>query len=156
MSELKVQHGDFVIERRFAAAPARVFGAFASLEAKQRWFAGPADWDQGERTLDFRVGGRETLSGGPKGGVMHTFDATYHDIVPDRRIIYSYFMHLGEQKISVSLTTFEFFAEGTGTYMRFTEQGAFLDAYDDNGSREEGSRGLVEQLARALGEAGSA
>ena len=30
------------------------------------------------------------------------------------------------------------------------EQGAFLDGYDDNGSREEGSIGLVDQLERHL------
>ena len=31
-----------------------------------------------------------------------------------------------------------------------TEQGAFLDGYDDNGSREGGSRHIIEKLSAYL------
>jgi hypothetical protein len=50
----------------------------------------------------------------------------------------------------VSLATFEFKAAGGGARLIMTEQGAFLDGYDDNGSRERGSRELVEKLSRYL------
>src|SRR5688572_3951726 len=78
----------------------------------------------------FRVGGRESVSGGPPGGPVHRFNATYQDIVPNQRIVYSYEMHLDDTRISVSLTTIEFASAGTGTRMKFTEQGAYLDAFD--------------------------
>jgi uncharacterized protein YndB with AHSA1/START domain len=47
----------------------------------------PDAWEKGSHELDFRVGGREGLSGGPKGGPVQAFDALYQDIVPDQRIM---------------------------------------------------------------------
>jgi uncharacterized protein YndB with AHSA1/START domain len=59
-----VIHGMFTVERRYKAAPARVFAAFATEEGKQAWFSGPNDdWDLLDRAFDFRVGGKERLSG---------------------------------------------------------------------------------------------
>lgn len=81
---------------------------------------------------------------------MHAFDGCFHDIVPDARIVYSYGMHLGERRISVSLTTIEFRPEGGGTRLVFTEQGVFLDGYDDVAGREEGTRIGLENLDRWL------
>jgi len=56
MTERSTQHTTFVIERSYAAAPARVFGAWAEPAAKARWFNGPGEWliegyelDQGTR-----------------------------------------------------------------------------------------------------------
>lgn len=102
------------------------------------------------REFDFRVGGRETNSTGPKGGPVHVFNCLYQDIVPNERIIYSYDMKLDDQRISVSLATIKFKAAGTGTRLVFTEQGVFLDGYDDAGSCEHGTRWLLDKLAAAL------
>jgi len=65
-----------------------------------------------------------------------TFDAVYFDMIPTERLVYSYEMHMGDRKISVSLAVFELKAVGQGTQLRLTEHGAFLDGYDDAGSRE--------------------
>jgi uncharacterized protein YndB with AHSA1/START domain len=150
MPQRSAVHATFTIERTYSAAPARVFAAFADPRAKAAWFGGPATWERGAHELDFRVGGRERLSGGPKGGTVHTFDCVYHDIVPNERIVYSYDMHLDQRHISVSLATIEIKPAGKGTRLVFTEQGAFLDGYDDAGSREEGTRGLLDKLGAAL------
>ncbi len=151
MSERSTQHATFVIERRYDAAPARVFKAFADPTAKARWFSGPDEWEKaGPSIFDFRVGGRETSRGGPAGGEIHAFNALYQDIVPNERIIYSYDMHLGDRRISVSLTTIEFKPSGAGTLLVFTEQGVFLDGYDDAGSREHGSGWLLDKLGETL------
>jgi uncharacterized protein YndB with AHSA1/START domain len=147
-----VAHGVFTIERSYASVtPQRVFDAFASVEGKNGWFTAPNDrWDIVERTMDFRVGGRERLKGQWRTGLVTEFDATYFDIIPGERIVYAYEMHLNGRKISVSLATFEFKPSGTGAQLIMTEQGAFLDGYDDNGSRERGSREIIEKLSAYL------
>jgi len=145
-----VVHGTFCIERSYDASPERVFQAFANLESKAKWFSGPSEWQTGKREFDFRVGGREVLSGGPPGGPFHTFDARYFDIIPNQRIIYGYDMFVGEQKLSVSLATIELQAHGKGTRLTMTEQGAYLDGVEDGSQRERGTRDLLEKLGRSL------
>jgi uncharacterized protein YndB with AHSA1/START domain len=150
MSNRSVTHATFTVERALPASPARVFAAFASLEAKKKWFAGPGDWGTPRWEMDFRAGGREVHSAGPAGGPVHAFEAHYWDIVPDERIIYSYDLHLDDRRISASLTTIELRPEGTGTRLVMTEQGAFLDDHDDAGSRERGTRLLLDALEASL------
>lgn len=88
MSERKTAHATFTIERIYPATPTRVFRSWSDPAAKAQWFVGPKDWTQNRRALDFRIGGREHLSGGPPGASPHAFDAIYYDIVPNERIIY--------------------------------------------------------------------
>ena len=151
MPEHNAQHGSFIIERKFDAPPALVYSAFATEKGKQAWFSGPSEqWSLEDRSFDFRAGGRGTLAGKWKSGMITRFDAHYHDIVPDARIVYSYTMHVDENKISVSLATIEFKKAGAGTLLVLTEQGAFLDGYNDAGARERGTIGLIDKLEAAL------
>jgi uncharacterized protein YndB with AHSA1/START domain len=150
MTERKITHATFIIERTFDSPPKTVFHAFADPKAKNVWFVGPPDWDVVEKSMDFRVGGREVDKGGPKGGPISSFDAHYYDIVPNERIVYAYEMYLDDKRISVSVATIEFKPAGAGTRLVLTEQGAFLDGFDNPALREEGTRELIEALARAL------
>ena len=145
-----VTHATFVIERTYDASPERVFKAFSDPKEKAKWFVGPDGWESTETTMDFRVGGRETSVGGPKGGFVSAFHSTYQDIVPNERIIYAYDMDLDGVRISVSLGTIEFKPSGKGTRLVLTEMGAYLDGWDKPDQREQGTRQLLEQLARAL------
>jgi uncharacterized protein YndB with AHSA1/START domain len=154
MSGRKTAHATFTIERVYPATPARVFRAWSDPAAKAQWFVGPKRWTQKRREMDFRIGGREHLSGGPPDALPHAFDAIYYDIVPNERIIYGYDMHVGETRISVSLAAVEMKPEGKGTRLVFTEQAVFLDDFDDRGSREQGTNGLLDQLGAALARAG--
>jgi len=150
MTERSVTHDTFVIERSYDAAPARVFAAWADSAIKRRWFAGPEEWGTGRHELDFRVGGREINRGGPPGGSVYTFTSVYGDIVSDQRIVYTYEMQVGDQRISVSVATIEFIPEGAGTRLILTEQGAFLDGLDQPEYREQGTNDLLDALAREL------
>src|SRR5579862_4074766 len=146
-----VVHGIFHIDRTFAATPQRVFQAFANPAAKALWFSGtPGKWQAIERAMDFRVGGREVAKGQWTDGPVTTFDAVYHDIIPDRRIVYSYNMFVDARKLSVSLATIEISAAAGGTHLRVSEQGAFLDGYDDAGAREQGTGDLMDRLGASL------
>jgi uncharacterized protein YndB with AHSA1/START domain len=156
MSNRSITHSTFVIERVYDAPPERVFRAFADLESKKKWFKGPdewtqrAGWKQEPHVMDFRVGGKEHVGGGPKGGPVHRFDATYYDIVPNERIVYAYEMHMNDTRISVSVATFELRPDGNGTRLVVTEMGAFLDGHDSVNAREDGTKGLLDNLQRSL------
>ncbi|WP_421996709.1 SRPBCC family protein [Reyranella sp.] len=150
MSKRSARHATFTIERRFAVPPARVFAAYADKKLKVRWFGGPDEWEKSNLKLDFRVGGRESMSGGPQGGPVHSYNALYQDIVPDERIVMTYEMHLDDTRISVSLGTTEFRPQGKGTRLVYTEQAVFLDDFEDGGGREEGTRALFDNLAAFL------
>jgi uncharacterized protein YndB with AHSA1/START domain len=150
MTERSVEHATFVVERTYDAPPAQVFAAFADPTVKPRWFVGPDEWETSDHKLDFRVGGRETVSGGPERGPIHTFDARYQDIVPDQRIVSTYDMYLDETRISVSLATVELAPEGGGTRLVYTEQGAFLDGHDTPAQREQGTGSLLDALGAEL------
>ena len=156
MTARSATHGTFTIERVYDATPARVFKAWADPAIKARWFGGIAGWQMLERSIDFRVGGTERLSGRKGSGVVSTFDSVYHDIVPNERIIYSYDMRLDGTHISVSLATIELKPAGAGTRLVFTEQAVFLDGYDDSGSRERGTTILLDQLGAELQRSSSA
>jgi uncharacterized protein YndB with AHSA1/START domain len=143
-------HDSFTLDRTYAASPARVFDAWSNPAAKARWFSGPGEWTSTPHRLDFRIGGRETVAGGPPGGPVHRYDATYHDIVEDRRIVTAYDMYLDDTRISVSLATVELTPAGTGTRLVYTEHGVYLDGYDDAGSRERGTHELLDKLDAAL------
>jgi uncharacterized protein YndB with AHSA1/START domain len=150
MTERSVTHATFVIERTYDASPARVFAAFADPKIKARWFKGPPEWGPEELEMDFRVGGREISRGGPKGGPIHSFEARYQDIVPNERIVFTYDMHLDDKRISVSLSTVELKPAEKGTQLIFTEQGVFLDGYDDSAGREHGTGELLDNLGAEL------
>jgi uncharacterized protein YndB with AHSA1/START domain len=150
MTQRSITHAMFSLERTYDASPSRVFHAFADPAAKAQWFGGPEEWGPAEAEVDFRVGGRETNRGGPKGGPVSSFVATYQDIVPDERIVYTYEMELDGTRVSVSLATIEFAPEGSGTRLTITEQGAFLDGHEDPALREEGTGWLLDALGKAL------
>jgi uncharacterized protein YndB with AHSA1/START domain len=146
-----VVHATFRLERTYDAPVARVWRALTDEAAKQKWFGGTAGrWESLERHMDVRVGGRERLRGRWDGGVVSDFEAVYHDVVPNERLVYSYVMHLDDKKISVSLATLQLASEGAKTTLTVTEQGAFLDGYDDAGSREQGTGHLLDALGAAL------
>lgn len=152
MTKRSATHATFVIERDFPHPPAKVFDAFANPHSKAKWFGGPEEWEKSDHELDFRVGGKESVSGGPPGGPVHHYNAAYWDIIPNERIVSAYEMRIGAQRISVSLATLEFKPKGAGTRFVLTEQGVFLDGYDDAGERERGTRELLDNLEAFLSE----
>jgi uncharacterized protein YndB with AHSA1/START domain len=136
-------HSTFVIERTFDASPQRVFNAWADPAAKAQWFGPP---EKPDYSLDFRVGGREHLTVHAPHGPTFTMDAVYQDIVPGRRIIHAYDMHMDDVRISVSLATIEIEPHGDGTRMKLTEHGVYLDGHDTPQQREQGTIELMDAL----------
>ena len=156
MTDTKTKHAIFTIERTFKAPPKRVFAAWATAEAKAKWFVGPhGQYVEEIREFNFREGGSDRLRSRWNSGMISDFRNTYWEIIPDKRIVYAYEMFVNDKvRMSVSLVTIEFAPSGTGTKMTLTEQGAFLEPFvadgDDAGSREHGTNALIDQLAAFL------
>jgi uncharacterized protein YndB with AHSA1/START domain len=147
---MSVTHDTFVLERTLPVPPARVFRAFADEAEKSKWFGGPEAWTEIEKSMDFRVGGRDVSAGGPPDGPAHRYVAEYRDIVEDERIITAYDMYLGGTRISVSVSTVELTAVDGGTRLVLTEQGAYLDGADAPDQRRHGMSELLDALAATL------
>ena len=111
MTRRTAEHGTIRLERRYNAAPSRVFAAWAQPAARTRWDV-PGRWVIAEQSFDFREGGRERKRFGPKDDPRFVAETLYLDIVPDRRIVYSYAMTARGVPISVSLTTVELAPDG--------------------------------------------
>jgi len=147
MTERSTVHDTFVIERHYDAAPARVYRALADPAAKAKWFGGPDE----KRSADFREGGKETLISVMDGGTEIGYVATYTDIVPDRRIVYTYEMTMDGRRISVSVATIEVTPGASGgADLRLTEQGVYLDGLDQPSMRRHGTEELLDALGKTL------
>jgi uncharacterized protein YndB with AHSA1/START domain len=146
MSERSVEHATFTVERVYDASPDRTFAAWSDPRAKVRWYNG----SEGDYELDFRVGGWERHGGTLPDGREYAYQALFWDIVPGRRIVYTYDMLVDGVLISVSVATAEFQPERAGTRLVFTEQGAFLDGREMAARREQGMGSLLDSLGQWL------
>ena len=81
------KHDTLILERHYAASPARVFAAWADPKARARWDIPGEGWELAVLESDFRVGGREYSRFGPKGDPRYWSEGYYLDIVQDARIV---------------------------------------------------------------------
>jgi uncharacterized protein YndB with AHSA1/START domain len=151
MNERSVNHATFTIQRRYPASSDKVFGAWADAGAKEVWMNDEDLASDGTGyELDFRLGGHERFGGLGPGGTPYRYDGVYYDIVPGSRIVYSYEMYSGDDRMSVSLATVEIEPDGEGASLTYTEQCAFLDGIDKPEEREEGTAWLLDNLGKWL------
>jgi uncharacterized protein YndB with AHSA1/START domain len=144
-------HSTFRISRNYPQPPDRVFKAFENAELVRRWRVEDENVKVLEFTYDFRVGGTEVSRFVFPGGPEIRLDAQFQDIVSNERIIFTYRMVAGPMLLSVSLTTIEMNRSGRGTDLFFTEQGVYFAGADSAKNREEGTRFILEKLAKELG-----
>ena len=145
MTERSITHSTFTLERDYAAPVERLWDALTVKEKKAKWF-GDVDNQPENWTIDFREGGRE-YSSGEFHGLVSTFDARYLDIVERERIVVSYTLFFGDDKLSASLQSIELEPSARGTRLVLTEHGAFFDGLEDPQLRRDGTAGLLEALA---------
>jgi uncharacterized protein YndB with AHSA1/START domain len=147
----QIAHDVFTIERTHRASRERAYRAWADFDKKAKWFVGPAGrWTALRREQDFSVGGQEVVVGDFEGHGTSGFFATYQDIVPLERIVYSYRMFVDEVLLSISLVTVEFHDEGSGSKTVFTEQGVYFGDPVAAANRRQGSDILMDNIARSL------
>jgi uncharacterized protein YndB with AHSA1/START domain len=147
-----VTHATICLERVYDARPARLFHAFTDKEARSRWFFQVDAWTLHRHSGGaLGVGEPESSAFSPPGmEIVITNDSVYLDVVENERLVFAYHMTIDGKRISVSLATVEFRAQGAGTRIIFTEQGAYFDDPGQVAGREEGTRELLEALAAEL------
>lgn len=147
-----VTHATFCLERVYDARPARVFHAFTDKEARSRWFYQVGAWTLHRHSGGaLGVGEAESSAFSPPGAdVVVTNDSVYMNVIENERLVFAYHMTVAGKPISASLATAEFRAEGEGTRVIYTEQGAFFDDPGQIPGREEGTREMLEALAAEL------
>ena len=150
MKERSVTHSTFVIERSYPVKPEKVFAAFSDPAKKRRWFAEGEKSEPEVIEMEFRVGGNERIRFRGENGMVFTNHTIYRDILPERRIVFSYTMSLGDKCFSSSQATIELLPTQKGTDLIFTEQAAFFEGADGPKMREEGWRLLLDQLAAEM------
>ena len=128
-----------VIERTFNAAVARVWEALTNADEMRVWYFDLKEFKP-EVGFEFEF------------VVEHEGNRYHHlcrvtDVVLQKKIAYTW-RYKGEP--GNSLVTIELLSEGDKTRLTYTEQGVHFDGLDSVEGREEGTRGLLEQLASHL------
>jgi uncharacterized protein YndB with AHSA1/START domain len=149
-TERSETHATFVIERTYPVPLAQVWHALSDTHAREAWFGGGPEFDVSERSHDFRVGGRAVEDGRWRDGPTSRFDSTYTDIVDERRVVFTYDLWVDGRHLSTSLNTIVVVPDGDGTRLTYTEQGAHFDGLDSVEGREEGTRGILDNLGAYL------
>jgi len=129
MTDRSVTHSTFALEHFYVVPPARVFDAWTDPAIKTRWFTGALDPAAAPMSVDFRVGGTEQAVASTDGGPVTVYEGVFRDIVPGERIVVANWIDVDGERISVSQFTAEFRADGNGTRLVVTEQGAYLDGH---------------------------
>jgi uncharacterized protein YndB with AHSA1/START domain len=153
----KIEHATIVVERRYDATPARVFRCWSDPALRAQWDLPGEGWELVDLAQDFRVGGHETSTFGPKGGPHYHSDGRYLDIVPGERFISAGTMFAGDTRLTTSLCTIEVRPDGEGCHLTLTDQSAFLGTGETPADRRAGwetiLKGLGDFLARSRAEA---
>ena len=147
-TETEALHKTIVLERTYNASPARVFGAWESIEARLRWSvpyptAGAA-YDQ----ADFRVGGLDIMRCGHKDDMRYLAHVRYLEILRDARIVMAESVAEDGKTRAASLITIELEAAGRATKQTVTMH---VSAFDGTGMIEgynEGWGAALDNLAR--------
>ena len=148
---MSLEAGDFTLERHYAAAPARVFAAWAIPEQRQRWNI-HANWVVAEQDFNFCEGGEEVKRYGPPGAEpVHVARTRYYDIVPDRRIVMAGTTTDRGKLTCVSLITVQIEPSGTGSRLVLTYQAVLLDNAEKLANRLRGWGTILDKIGATLG-----
>ena len=148
----KITPDTITFERRLAAAPERVFRAWADKEERIRWDVPGDDWVIAEFSQDFKEDGVEHSRFGPKENPDAESFGRYLLIVPNRRIVSAGVMRSAKSGVALSTTmmTLEFEADGAGTLLTLIDQSVFLGEGETAEMRASGWGSILNKLERYL------
>lgn len=129
------------LTRRFAAAPEKVYAAWADPQKLVQWF-GPGAVEEGsvKADIDLRVDGRYRISF-TTNGTYNEVGGVYREVVPNRRLVFTWAWHSTPER--ESLVTISIKPEGSGTLLTFLHE-----QFVDETARDNHKRGWTELLGK--------
>jgi uncharacterized protein YndB with AHSA1/START domain len=143
-----IAHATIVMERAYAASPARVFAAWADVEARKRWSA-PADNIRIDyEAADFREGGKDISRCIEPGNADYVATVSYLDIRKDQRIVFAEDVVHGSTRVSAALISVELTPKGADTHLALTMQIASFDGAGMEAGYQFGWSAALDNLAK--------
>lgn len=146
---MTTHHASFTIKRTYEAPASRVFAAWSDPVARARWGVPKGDGIEYLQT-EFRVGGRDISKCGPAGDLSYYVEETYHDIVPDRRIVFAETIDHEGERLAVTLMSIEFGDAGVRTRLVLTAHVVGLDSSDMIEGSQSGWNEVLDNLTEEL------
>ena len=136
------------LKRRLKAPPSQVYSAWTDPKKIARWF-GPRDTAQASvaAEIDLRVGGHYRISFTSEGGERHQVGGVYREVVPNRRLVFSWAWHSTPERASLVSITLAPDGE-TGTLLTLQHEQFFDEKARDG--HERGWAGTLEKLDQYL------
>jgi uncharacterized protein YndB with AHSA1/START domain len=131
------------LTHRFAGPPALVWAVWTKPDLIRSWFGSSHGFRAHDIAVDLRPGGSWSLRN-VKGAVTELVSGTYHEVEPDRRLVYSYHF---EETDFFSVISVDLAGDGDGTLLRFLQTG-----FPDAQAQVEHARGWPHAI-RVMGEA---
>lgn len=150
MSHSSVQHGTVTLEKSYATSPARVFAAWADPDKRRAWGSPSDEIELRIDAADFSVNGEDVSTCVMGGEAIAVVRGRYHDIVPDKRIVYTEIISSMETTEGACLVSAEFLPDGDGTRLVLTLQTVALDGADLLEGVQEGWESALLRLADML------
>jgi len=135
------------LERKFDAAPERVFNAWVNPQAVARWFGPTPEHKSVVTALDARAGGNYRIEIIHTGGNVHVAFGTYREVDPPKKIVMTWAWE-GNTALGESLVTVEFTPSGTGTQMVLTHE--LLPTEEAREAHKKGWTGCFEKMGSFL------
>ncbi len=131
------------LTHRFAGPPELVWTIWTRPELIRSWFGSSHGFRAHDIAVDLRPSGNWSLRN-VNGEVTEYVSGTYHEVIPARRLVYSYHFEGTEFFSTISA---DFTVDGEGTRLHFLQTG-----FPDAQARVEHARGWPHAL-RVMGEA---
>ena len=122
------------INRTYPAAPEKVWRAWTDPQALKRWFGPGENATVSVAEIDLRVGGRYRIAFGAPDGETHEASGEYQEVVPNRRLVFSWAWKGTPER--VSRVTIELKPVAEGTELSFVH-----DRFCDTKARDNHAKG---------------
>jgi uncharacterized protein YndB with AHSA1/START domain len=144
-------HATLVMERTYKATPARVFAAWANVEARARWSAPAPDITIIYERSEFREGGVDVSRCVEPGKADYVAHVHYLDICQDQRIVFVESVSHDNARVSAALISVELTPQGDGARLLLTMQIASFDGAGMEAGYEHGWRAALDNLGAEFG-----